>query len=388
MQTLIQKHRSAIEAFLEQRTHGVLVLRAAGEQIAYGMQILRAIATGGSPHLFLAFAHDFRSATDWASIVTERVQASEQAARAELGDKAKNLPGIPGLCLDTRQEPRLRIGQALVYARNLLQPASGRKLVCAFLPVAIHDPDGYGWLTRDLMKPRGLPAWYHGMRFILREDTNAPMFAGGLPDLAQTHDIDFSPPVLQAALEHEAMDPGSSREQQAQALFQLASLDYAHGRHADAVNRFMAVFAYYQETGNTAMQSMALIGVGDVHQLQGNLAEARGWYERAIPSASESGSFHALYRLARNLGQIAFQTHHFQDAESYFDSAQKLAPHLYDADGKVNSLELRALSQIQLAAHERARASLSEALEAARQFHKHEDEERISARIRELTEVR
>src|SRR5215469_13221882 len=101
MRRLIQTHRAALEAFLNQRDFGVLVIRAAGEQIGYAIQVLRSIELDGSPHVFLAFAQDFASPGDFASLLAERVKATEIAIRDELGPAAESLPELPKTCLDT-----------------------------------------------------------------------------------------------------------------------------------------------------------------------------------------------------------------------------------------------------------------------------------------------
>jgi tetratricopeptide (TPR) repeat protein len=387
MQQLIQTHKSALESFLDQRDRGVLVIRAAGEQIGYAVQILRSIELNGSPDVFLAFAHDFVSAGQFASLVVERVKATELAAREELGKAAARMPAMPEMCMDSSRQPDDRIRTALAYARSLLPRGGGKRLICAFLPMNLQDPNGYGRLMIGVTDPGGLPPWYRGMRFILREDTNNPMFAAGMPLLSQVHEMDFSPEAIHASLHQEAMSHTSPREQQAQALFQLATLDQVYGRQDEAFQRFFGLLGYYQETGNQTMQAMALIGMGDVSQQRGDLAAAKDWYESAIPAATEAKSTTGLFTLARNLGQIAFQLQNYKDAETYFDSAQKLALHVYDPEAKILSLEWCALSQMYLSAYDRARRSLTEALTVTRQFEKREHEERIANRLAQLAEV-
>jgi hypothetical protein len=386
MQRLIERERAVFAEFLEQRDKGVLVVRAAGEQIGYAIQILKNIQDGGSPHVFLAFAHEFVSPRCFASLVVERVKASERAARAELGEKAAALPWMPAVCEDENEHPHLRLRAALEYARSLLPPDTGQRIVCAFLPMTIADPPGYGHMMTALISPESTPPWYHRIRFVLREDAAAPMLGAGIERVpfVGVHDLDCSADAIAASLRKVAEDGDADRDQRAQALLQLAYIDCAHGRGSEALAKFQEVLGYYQETSNAAMLAVALTGVGDVHRRAGDLNQAKDWYARAIAPATDSRSPILLFTVARNLGHVAFDLRQFDEAESFFDSAQILGLQIYDPESKILALEWKAMAAIQLSADDRARDSLIEALATARQFQRPEHEERIAGRLRQL----
>jgi tetratricopeptide (TPR) repeat protein len=385
MQRLIESQRAAIADFLDQRDKGVLVIRAAGEQIGYAIQILKSIEDGGSPDVFLAFAQEFVSPGQFVSLVAERVRASELRVREELGDKAAAVPSMPVVCQDESQEPETRLRATLEYARSLLPPNTGQRIVCAFLPMTIADPAGYGGLMTGLIAPGTVPPWYHLIRFILREDTLAPALGARILTIpfVTVQEFDFSPEAIAASLKEIARD-GADREQRAQALLQLAFLDYAHGRADEALAGFHEVLGYYQETGNATMLAVALTGVGDVYQRGGDLGQAKDWYARAIAPAVECKSPIALFTVARNLGHVSFALRQFEEAESFFDSAQILGLQIYDPESKILALEWKALAAQQLSAPDRAIQSLTEALASARQFHKTEHEKRVQDRLRQF----
>jgi tetratricopeptide (TPR) repeat protein len=237
---------------------------------------------------------------------------------------------------------------------------------------------------RQLITPDGMPPWYRGMRFFLLEETAVPMLGADLPPFVQRHQLDFSAEAMEASLQEETEDAEISRENRMQALLQLASLDYAHARYDAALRKYYELLDYYRQTGNTTIQAVVVMGIGDVYQRTGDLATARDWYTRAITAACESKSPVILFTLARNLGHVSFELKQYEDAERYFDSAQQLALQVCDADAKVLALEWRALSQIQLSAHDRAQRSLSEALAAAGEFEKQEHVPRIMERLQQL----
>lgn len=386
MQRLIESQRAALADFLDQRDKGVLVIRAAGEQIGYAIQILKSIEDGGSPDVFLAFAQEFVSSGQFASLVAERVRASELRAREELGEKGAALPSMPAVCEDEAREPIVRLRATLEYARSLLPPNTGQRIVCAFLPMTIADPAGYGRLMTELIAPGTVPPWYHRVRLILREDTLSPALGERILTIpfVTVQEFDFSPEAIAASLREIARNDGAGREQRAQALLQLAFLDYGHGRAREALAGFHEVLGHYQETGNATMLAVALAGVGDVYQRGGDLAQAKDWYARAIAPAVECKSPIVLFTVARNLGHVSFALRQFEEAESFFDSAQILGLQIYDPESKILALEWKALAAQQLSAPDRAIQSLTEALASARQFHNTEHEKRIQDRLRQF----
>jgi len=389
MQQLIERERAAFIAFLEQRDYGVLVVRAAGEQIGYAIQILKSIEDGGSPDVFVAFAHDFVSPAEYASLVADRVKASERAVREELGEKAAGLPQMPELCLDKTRDPALRIRESLEYARTLLPKDTEQRMIVAFLPMRILEAGGYAQLMGTVVQPQSVPPWYRRMRIIVREDTTVPTLPPGLPSVPfiAVHHLDLSHDAIVASLEQTANNDAADRDQRAQSLLQLAYIDQAHGRVQAALSKFQDLLAYYSEVGNSTMLALAISGVGNVYQSSGDLVRAKEWHSRAIAPAGESKSPIILFTVARNLGQVAFELGQFLEAESFFDSAGTMGIQIHDPDSVILALEWKAMSAVQLAAYDRARVSLSQALAKAREFQKSEHEARIYARLQGLGSV-
>jgi tetratricopeptide (TPR) repeat protein len=252
--------------------------------------------------------------------------------------------------------------------------------------MVISDSIGYGHLIRKLIEPEGMPPWYHRMRIIVREEADSSLVGtdvAGAPFVA-VHRLDFSPQTIAASLEQTVNDPKTSREERARSLLQLAYLDYAHNRDKQALEKFTGLLTHYEETKNTVMQAIALTGIGSVHQRSGDLAHAWEWYCRAIRPAGESKSPMVLFTLAHDLGQVAFRLQRYEEAESFFHSAQLLGLQVYDPESKIAALEWKSLAQMQLSAHNRARESLNEALATAREFGKRDAEQRVQMKLNDL----
>ncbi|MCD4811468.1 tetratricopeptide repeat protein [bacterium] len=376
MQKLFEKVQKNIEDFLEQRDKGILILTLPGEQIAYVVKILESIENAGSPDVFLLFPHDFESPDKFTFLVVERVKMSYEAAREELGlsGEMKNVPSFPMICLDEQQPAALRLREALCFARSLIPPGKGQRLVCALLPLIINDPSGYGQLMQQIIPTNGLIPWFRGMRIVLREDSNSPMLSSKIckAPFVEVKHLDLSTDAMIASLREEAKDPGVSSEQRAQSLLQLACIDYAHCRYEDAITKYTELLAYYQETQNSTMQAFVLNGIGDTYNRVGKFDMAQDWYERALVPAAESKSPIILFSLSRNLGHVYYQLKQYSQAEVFFDGAQQLGLQTHDPEAKILSMEWRGLSQEKQKAFDRAADSFEEATRLSHEFKRNE----------------
>lgn len=386
MRRLFERFQKDLEGFIEQRGQGVLVLAMAGEQIAYAVKILKQIEDAGSPDVFLLFPHDFDGPAQFASLVVGRIEASYRAVLEELGPQRETMP-IPPFPVHYRDEklPAAgRLRQVLMFARFLVPPAGGGRLVFGLLPLQIKDLPGYRGLVEQLVQtPKGMP-WFRGMRIIVREDSRSPMLSPTVKEepFVKFLSTDLSTEAMVASLNEELADPETLVEQRAQALVQLAGHDYANRRYEEALVKYNELQAYYQETGDLTMLTFVLIGVGDVHSRMQKPALAKEWFERALVPAAECGSPILLFTLGRNLGHIYYEQKQFAQAETFFDGAQQLGLLTRDPDCKILALEWRGLSQEQQLSWDRAADSFEEAARLALEFKRDEHRQRNLGHLR------
>jgi tetratricopeptide (TPR) repeat protein len=387
MLSLFEKLRTEIEDFIGQRDFSVLVLAAGGEQVAYAIKSIQGIEDAGSADIFLPFAHDFDRPDKFASLVVERVRASYEAARAELGlaGEGGGAPAFPVLCLDERQPAWLRIREALTFARSII-PYDGRRLVCALLPLKIRNPYSYRLLVQQLVKNDGMPPWYRGIRIIVREDTDVPLLPRNVHEapFVKSLRVDLSSEAMASSLGEEMDNPGAPRESRAQAMLQLAAIDYAHCRYTEAISKYNELLAYYQETKNLTMQALVINGIGDVYRRARRLPAAKDWYERALVPAAASASAVVLFTVARNLAHALFELEQYPEAELFFDGAQQLGPQTRDPEARILSLEWRGLSQLKQGKFEPAAGSFEEAARLARESKRDEHCQRNAEHLRPL----
>src|SRR6266705_2977485 len=108
------------------------------------LQTLRDIEDASASDVFLLFADDFVSADPFTSIVVERLREEHRmACAAAVEQNRAPLPPLPGALFDLSQPASRRLEDALRFARSLLPPRGGHRLVWAMMPQHIHDRQDY-----------------------------------------------------------------------------------------------------------------------------------------------------------------------------------------------------------------------------------------------------
>jgi tetratricopeptide (TPR) repeat protein len=388
MRSLLDRLQRGFSEFIEQRNCGILILCTEGEQIAYGIRTLKAIEDSGTSDVFLLFPHAFENAAHYVSIVVERVKASYQAAleQLQLTHSPAAMQPFPVASEDARRPPIIRLREVLTFARGLLPPDSGSRLVCALMPMEIIDVHGYRMLIEEIVNSAGSRPWFSGMRIIVREDTAQPKFPESLGQrpFVYTLSVDLSNEAMAKSLQQEVEDPATPVDERAQSQLQLAFMDYSHQRYDAAITKFTDLLAYYQQTKNLLMQALVLNGLGDVYNRAGRIDLAQEWYERALEPAAESGVTVLLFTIGRNLGHLHYGLRQYAEAEIYFDGAQQLGLETKDPESKILALEWRGLSQEAQGALDRAAVSFEEAARAAREFGRSEHRDRNVGNLRRI----
>jgi len=299
----------------------------------------------------------------------ERLRLDHKLASAAFVEQGKPpLPEFPQSLGDLSRPPADRLRDAVAFARSLLPKQGGHRLVWGMFPQAIADRKEYLKLAAALVPFQRVQPSMRGVRVMLRDDPGTASFAPGLASAPRVRlrPADFGPGVVEDGLREDAENEKLSDDDRMNSLFTLASLDYAHNRTTDAVEKFQILLGYYQSTGNQTMQAFVLNGLGDVSHRAGDLERAREWYECAIEPATGSKQPVVMAVVVRNLGDVAYGQRRFADAEQFYDGWDKLAGESLDPDSKARALEKRGLSQEQQGAFDRAVQSFEAAAELSR----------------------
>ncbi len=348
MRQLFENARRQLEAFIEQRDDLLLLAACPSDDLGFVLQTLRDIEQSSGTDVFLLFSDNFVQPGPFLDVTAERLRQEHQTACQALAEQGRPpLPPLPAALFDAARPPAERLVMAIDFARALLPPGGGHRLVWAMCPLEVADWGAYLGLVSALVPSRSLRPWMRGVRLVFRYQADAGPLA---PELAKgprvrVAEMRLAPGDVEASLRQDVADEQLPDEQRMQALLSLAVFDYAYNRADDAVAKFNHLLGYYQQTGNTMMQAFVLNGLGDVARRQGDRERALHWYECAVPPAAEAQNPVVLSSIVRNLGEVAYERGQYAEAEGYFEQLDRLTAVTLDADAKARALEWRGLSQ-------------------------------------------
>jgi tetratricopeptide (TPR) repeat protein len=369
MRRLFEKARRDLEAFIEQRDDLLMLVACSPHDLGFVLQTLRDIEQSSGTDVFQLFSDNFVQAGPFVDVTVERLRQEHQTACQALAEEGRQpLPPLPAALLDPRRPPADRLAEAIDFARALVPPGRGHRLVWAMCPLEVADWGAYLKLVSALVPFDGVRPWMRGVRLVFRYRADAGPLAPGLAEgpRVRVTPVSLGAEDMEGALRDEAANEEAPVAERMQALLSLAVFDYAYSRAADAVAKFNHLLGYYQHTGNTMMQAFVINGLGDVARRQGDVDGARHWYECAVTPAAEGGDPVVLSSVVRNLGEVAYQRRQYAEAEQYFDHLHQLTAVTLDADGKARALEWRGLSQEKQGALDRAAESWETAAEFCR----------------------
>ena len=369
MQKLFDRFRQDIDAFVEQRDDLLLIVSCADADAALVAQTIGDIEKMNQSDIFLVFPDNFTMTAPYVSVVVERFKEQYRLANQALEEEGKApLPPLPEALSDDYRPPFDRLRDTIDFARSLVPPEDGHRLIWAMTPLEIADRTAYLKLVTAFIPWQGIEPWMRGVRIICRDLPQTMQLAPSLQEAPRTRqqDADLGPDAIVESFAEEVEDEDLPMEQRMQSLLSMAMLDYAHGRPGQAMTKFEALLGYYQHTENLAMQALVLNGMGDINHRADDLVKAQHWYECALTPVVEGDSPVIFLMIVRNLGEVSYKMKQYPEAEEYFDGADKLAEHLKDPQSKAHALEWRGLSQEQQHKFKDAAASWEDAATLSR----------------------
>jgi tetratricopeptide (TPR) repeat protein len=348
MRRLLQKLRARVERFVEQREDLVLFLACSDDDVALALKTVRDVEMADASDIFLFTAEPFDSARSFvAGAVLDLMNQCELASAALREEGRAALPALPSQLLDDAQPPSQRLRAAINFARGLLPPSGGHRLVWTLAPVRVDALHEYLDLLRTLLPRDEVEPWMCGLRLILRLPVS-----GSAPNLTAPRTslerVDFSPGAMRQSLDEEADDEALPEAERVQALMTSAWLDSAHGEPRRAAEKFQYLLGYYQHAENPTMQAMVMHGLGDTHRLLGAMPDAQRWYECALETAVQAKTPVLIATTGWSLAGLAWEAGRYADAAQYYDGLHKIAGQLLDAEQRARALEWRGRCEEQL----------------------------------------
>ncbi len=346
MQRLIEPIQRQLQSFVDQRDDSLAVVSCTDADAAIVLQILRGLEQASEDDVFILLADPFTGAAAWVDICVARLQGELEAANKWLEEEEQDqpLPPLPAEVLDKKRSAEDRLFSAMTFFRSLF-PVEGRRLIWVLAPYAIEDRAAFLNLLGPFFPTEEVQPWMRqGIRVVVRDKAGSTLRA----PRARLLPVDLGPEAMERALEEEAMDSAVPIEDRMLALMMMAMQDYAHGRRGDALEKNELLLGHYQGVEDRPMQAMVMNNIGDIHRKDGELAQARSWYECAVPEATAGDNPVIFLTVVKNLADVVYEQGEFPMAEECYTNADQLAGALCDAEAKARALEGQGLSREKL----------------------------------------
>jgi hypothetical protein len=341
MRALIEKFRHQAEVFVEQEDDFLCLVRATATETGIVLKVLREMDVANGTDLFLLFADEYRDPASYGVAVLARLREEVRLANQLRAKEQKPLfPELPVEAAAGKEPPDVLIA-AIAYAKTLVSPQDGNRIVCALFPIAIIDHASWFRLLTALAPRHGLELWMTNVRLFARVESDTPSELRLCPRIREER-IDCSPAALDASLKQEASDPTLPEAERMQAALMVYLIDVGHGRVAAARQRGTALFAFYERAEQPGLQAMVLNGEGDLRRRQEKqLARAREAYETALRYAAAAEDPVILSCVLQNLAEIAGEGKQHAEAAEYYGCLADLKHLFTDPDGKAMALSRR-----------------------------------------------
>jgi hypothetical protein len=374
MQSKIKELQEALEGFVQQGQSSVLVIALEESELTLVLKMVETMDQQDNANVYALFPEAASKSSDAyvSEVIKSLTSQMDGANTARVGDGQPAWPPVPAACTDPRTPPTQRLRAAVLHARSVVPNDPDNRLVFCLLPQQMAPPEPYREALSSLIPgPDGPPdpAWA-GIRLILRDDKAKPTL---IPELRRkknphvlVYEPDLSPAALMDAMAREAADPTLPEAERMQALGQLATLDFAHGRLEEAAAKYGVLYEYYTRYKAPAMQALVLQGVGDILRKTGNLPLARDRYAQGLTHALETQSLPLMLGLAYNVGDTNLELRSYAEADGHLDVARTIASKLLNPQLQADAMEKMGIARLAQKRYADAVAIWNEAAEVCR----------------------
>ncbi len=345
----------------------MLLVACSEAEAALMLKLLLDQQNGSRNDLFYLISEDFNSVDLYVDAIVSRLHREFNAA-AEAGET--DILPIPNGCnRSSGNTASARLKECFGYARSLVSPSTGHRIVWCLSPGTIVNLGAYERLLQECVSTGPIEPWMRGLRLFARLPATTTL--GRL--LAAAPFVEYFPFAIpedasERELREDIKNPRLPLGDRSQSLLQLGFIDMAHGRADAAKQGLRESLAIAQQTNDPALQALSMIGLGDTSYKEKDFAKAKYWYECAIIPAGDGKQIMCLAMIAEKLGAIAFHEARFADAEFYYDQLCILKRSIPDENGLVDALLWRGRSQMLLVQPDQAVASFQEAILLCKSF--------------------
>lgn len=332
MRNRFQELEDAIQDLVERENPPLLIMAIPDSQGFYLIKAVENRDRQDPANAYLLFTQPSGdSAVAYVDAVVEHLNAQIDLAAIER--VAANLPPWPPLpaeVRDSRLAPSARLERALIYARDLIDAPAANKLVCVFCPTEISSPMVFRQALDALLPLQGKApsAFLSRGKVVIRERETQELISAFHAErnlFAMTYAPDLSPEAVANDLADAAVNPATPEAQRMEALMQLAALDIAHERHAQAIAKYELLYDYYTRYEADQMRAVVLSGVGDVLRRAQSPHKAREKYAQALTLSLAAKALPLIAGTAIQVGDMSFELRELDDAVGHFELAKLAA---------------------------------------------------------------
>jgi tetratricopeptide (TPR) repeat protein len=365
--------RANLDEFIQQTDYSLMLVSCRPEDCPFISRFLDGQDAARPESFFIVWPGDFVDPTRYVSrLVTFLENRMEEArsARAERG--APPFPPLPANLKDEQRDPVERFRQWLAFLVTLLDDLRSQSFVVGLLPGVCSDPAGYARLIASVLPIPARPAWLEPLRIVAFDSKDAPQLFPVLEsqgaDTVLTWEVDFSTPALTDSLAREASNASLPLQQRMACLLQLAGIDFAHQRHADAQEKFAVLYDYYGKPPQPTMQAVCLHAAGESLVATGELEKGKTFYERGVALCMQDNAFGPMLILLQALIRVCSLLGSHAEAESYAQSGGALAGAMLNSALYAHFEELAGDAQLAQGNREGAVATYEHAVVLARAY--------------------
>jgi len=344
MQKKINEIKETLTGFVDQRDFFIMVVNAADHDMILILKILQGIERESQTDIYLMFSEEMSSLDNYVSSISDSLATQIKGANTIRQEEGFPLwPKLPPLCSDSTQSSEIRLRALMDHVRAFFPLENNNHIVWGFLPLSVVNPDEYQRLISFFAPATGFEPWMRGHRILFRDDRVKPFLAQRLNQEKIKGlvicDIDLSPEAMTNELVEEAKDPDASPAERMQALLQLAALDFAHKRYEQAIDKYGALYNFYQEQDQPAMQALCLSGYGDILRQRNEIQAAKEKYQQALALAVSAKSLPVMLNLFQAAGDCSLDLSQYEEAEGYYDFANQTAGKTFNIYAKCDAME-------------------------------------------------
>lgn len=363
--------RETLTEFAQQDEFPLLLVGVRQAECPYVLKFVQDLEQSLPAHLVACFPQTFVNAGQWVDEIVAAVRVQLEYAEPErIGRREGPFPSIPLDIVDTRCAPAQRLHALLEYLPQLLPNTTDYRIVVGLIPLECRDARAFAELAATVIPHPAIPAWMAALRLIVWDDPERPILRTAVREWSARHVLaysdDFSTPALTDALNKDAGNRSLPLDERMGAVAQLAALDFAYRRYADALDKYAVLHQHYFKAKQPEQQALALLGAGDTLHAAGDSRTAKLRLQQGLALAMDCKSLPLLVNLLRSAAKVSLALGDLHDAESYADSGTKVAAAAINPFAYCDFHALRGDAQLAQAKFADAMASYDKAREQCR----------------------